>query len=325
MLFESLQLIPRSRAANRNAASAICRAMQVGPLPRRITAMFFLAFAIAFPLSIAIPLYGQPPTDTFRWVDFHSTQDQSIVVWVTRSMQVEKWTAIREMGVLYDAALVVTSDRSSPQSSPDTDTFTIWNASLTSHVIAPLLTGVNLRWFDWERFSDDGPSELTVLYDNCRECAASTFFTAFHYDLAHHMWTARWLRGGQGVLVWNAVPPSGTGVTWSQVYAVMGGADGRALLATWNHFDYGKQKRPSDTVFRYDVDTMTGLDRTVELTGHDAEEMESRLCRGQDTVQGLERGQDSALCIQLLNEQPQRKPVTTPPANNRGQSAAPRH
>jgi hypothetical protein len=26
-----------------------------------------------------------------------------------------------------------------------------------------------------------------------------------------------------------------------------------------------------------------------------------------------------------LNEQPQRKPVTTPPANNRGQSAAPRH
>jgi hypothetical protein len=299
--------------------------MQVGPLPRRITAMFFLAFAIAFPLSIAIPLYGQPPTETFRWVDFHSTQDQSIVIWVTRSMQVEKWTAIREMGVLYDAALVVTSDRSSPQSSPDTDTFTIWNASLTSHVIAPLLTGVNLRWFDWERFSDDGPSELTVLYDNCRECAASTFFTAFHYDLAHHMWTARWLRGGQGVLVWNAVPPSGTGVTWSQVYAVMGGADGRALLATWNHFDYGKQKRPSDTVFRYDVDTMTGLDRTIELTGHDEQEMESRLCRGQDTVQGLERGQDSALCIQLLNEQPQRKPVTTPPANNRGQSAAPRH
>ncbi len=299
--------------------------MQVGPPPRRISAVLFLAFAFAFPLAIAIPLCAQPPTDTFRWVDFHSTQDQSIVTWVTRSMQVEKWTSIREIGVLYDAALVVTSDRTSPQSPPDTDTFTIWNASLTSHVIAPLLTGVNLRWFDWERFSDDAPAELTVLYDNCRECAASTFFTAFHYDIAHHMWTARWLRGGQGVLVWNAVPPSGTGVAWTLVFAVMGGADGRALLATWNHFDYGKQKRPSDTVFRYDVDPMTGLDRTVELTGHDAEEMESRLCRGQDTVQGLQRGQDSALCIQLLNEQPQRKPVTTPPANNRGQSAAPRH
>jgi len=39
----------------------------------------------------------------FRWVDFHSSEDQSIVIWVTRSMQVEKWTAIREIGVLYDA------------------------------------------------------------------------------------------------------------------------------------------------------------------------------------------------------------------------------
>jgi hypothetical protein len=282
-------------------------------------------FGLVAILILAAPLRAQPPTDTFRWVDFHSTQDQSIIMWVTRSLQVEKWTAIREIGVLYDAALVVTTNRAQPQASPDADTFTIWNVSLASHVIAPLLTGVNLRWFDWERFVDGGEEELTILYDNCGECAASTFFTAFRYDVAHHMWTLRWQRGGQGVLVWNAIPPSGSGITWTQVYAVMGEPGGRALLATWNHFDYGKQKRPSDTVFRYDVDPMTGLDRTIELTGHDAQEMELRLCRGQDTVQGLERGQDSAACTQLLNQQPQRKPVTTPPGNNRGQSAAPRH
>jgi hypothetical protein len=288
--------------------------MDVGAPRHCLLPILLAAFAIAVPLS------AQPPTDTFRWVDFHSTQDQSIIVWVTRSLQVEKWTAIREIGVLYDAALVVTTTRANPGAAPSKDTFTIWNASLTSHVVAPLLTGVNLRWFDWEHFADEGPAELTVLYDNCSECAASTFFTAFHYDAAHQMWTARWLRGGQGVLVWNAVPPFGAGIAWTQVYAVMGGADGRALAATWNHFDYGKQKRPSDTVFRYDVDPMTGLERTVELTGEDAEAMELRLCRGQDTVQGLERGQDSALCTELLAKQPQRRPVTTPPANNRGQS-----
>jgi len=274
--------------------------------------------------AIIIPLRAQPPTDTFRWVDFHSSQDQSITVWVTRSLQVEKWTAIREIGVLYDAALVVTTNRATPESAPSTDSFTIWNASLTSHVIAPLLTGVNLRWLDREHFVDGGEGELTVLYDNCSECGASTFFTALHYDVAHHMWTVRWLRGGQGVLVWNAVPPTGAGITWTQVYAVMGGADGRALLATWNHFDYGKQKRPSDTIFRYDVDPMTGSERTVDLQGEDAEAMELRLCRGQDTVQGLERGQDSALCTELLAKNAPRKPVTNPPANNRGQSAPPR-
>jgi len=293
--------------------------MQVGLPPRR------LALLLLFATATVLPLHSQPPTDTFRWVDFHSTQDQSIVVWVTRSLQVEKWTAIREIGVLYDAALVVTTDRATPESAPSTDSFTIWNASLTSHVIAPLLTGVDLRWFDWEHFVDGGPGELTILYDNCRECAASTFFTAFHYDVAHHMWTLRWLRGGQGVLVWSGSQPNTPGLNWSQVYAVMGGADGRALLATWNHFDYGKQKPPSDTVFRYDVDPATGLDRMVELTRDDAKAMELRLCRGQDTIQGLERGQDSDVCTDLMGKQPQRKPVTTPPANNRGQSAAPRH
>jgi hypothetical protein len=289
--------------------------MQAGRPPRCFCLLLFVL------LSISIPLRAQPPTDIFRWVDFHSAQDQSIIVWVTRSLEVEKWTALREIGVLYDAALVVTTDRGRPDAPPSADTFTIWNASLTSHVIAPLLSGVDLRWFDWEHFADGGDAELTALYENCHECAASTFFAAFHYDVAHHMWTMRWMRGGQGVLVWNAGPPASSGISWAQVYAVMGGADGRALLATWNHIDYGKQKYPADTVFRYDVDPMTGLDRTVEMTGQDAQAMELRLCRGQDTVQGLERGQDSDLCRELMGKQPQRKPVTTPPANNRGRSA----
>ena len=288
-------------------------------LPR---GFLLVVFAV---LAFAAPLGAQPPTDTFRWVDFHSTQDESIILWVTRSLAVEKWTAIREIGLLYDAALVVTTYRAKPDASPSADTFTIWNASLTSHTIVPLLSGANLRWFEWQRFVDGGSQELTALYDNCGECAASTYFTAFRYDAARHAWTARWLHGGEAVLVWSSTPPTGTGITWTQVYAVMGGADGRALLATWNHFDYNKKdKRPSDTVFRFDVDPMTNMERTTELTGKDAEAMELRLCSGQDTIDGLARGQDSALCSEVLGKQPQRKPVTTPPANNRGRSTPPR-
>ena len=47
--------------------------------------------------------------DTFRWIDFHAQSDQDVVVWVTRALDNEKWTAIREIGVQYDAALVITS------------------------------------------------------------------------------------------------------------------------------------------------------------------------------------------------------------------------
>ena len=183
----------------------------------------------------------------------------------------EKWTAIREIGVVYDAALVVTTDRPTPSSPPSDDTFTIWNVSLTSHIVAPLLKGVNLRWFDWEHFADGAPEELTALYDNCHDCAASTYFTAFYYDIAHHMWAARWVRGGQGVLVWNAVQPSASGVAWTQVYAVMADPDGRALAAPPGITSTtASRERPSDTIFRYDVDPFSGLERTVELTGDDA-------------------------------------------------------
>ncbi len=284
---------------------------------------------IAIFLTAASTLPAQQTSGTFRWIDFHDVKDQNIVAWVTRSLEVEKWTAIREIGVVYDAALVVTVDRPTPQAPPSEDTFTIWNVSLTSHVVAPLLKGENLRWFDWERFADGAPEELTVLYDNCHNCAASTYFTALHYDIAHHMWAARWVRGGQGVLVWNAAQPSIPGIAWTQVFALLTDPGGRSQLVTWNHFDYGKQKPPSDTVFSFDVDPMTGIERTVELTKADAKSreetraMELRLCRGQDAVQGLERGQDSQVCAELLDAQPQRKPVTTPPANNRGRSAPP--
>jgi len=278
---------------------------------------------IVVSLAISIPIRAQQTSGSFRWIDFHEPKDQNIVTWVTRSLAVEKWTAIREIGVVYDAALVVTADRAKPQAAPDDDTITVWSVSLTSHVVAPLITGVNLRWFGWLRFADGSPEELTALYNNCRECAASTYFTAFHYDIAHHMWAARWIRGGQGVMVWSANGPTASGVEWTQVYAVMGGARGRALLCTWNHFDYGKERRPSDTVFRYDVDPVSGLERTVELSGDDADAMELRLCRGEDAVEGLGRGQDSALCTKLVGARAQRKPVTTPPANNEGRSTPP--
>ena len=78
----------------------------------------FIIFAAT--LLLSIPAHAQQTSGTFRWIDFHDAKDQNIVAWVTRSLQVEKWTAIREIGVVYDAALVVTTDRMGPQSPPAT-------------------------------------------------------------------------------------------------------------------------------------------------------------------------------------------------------------
>jgi hypothetical protein len=278
---------------------------------------------IAAMLAAATPLQAQQAPASFRWIDFHSAKDQDVAVWVKRSLEPEKWTAIREIGVEYDAALVVTTLRATPQSPPDADTFTVWYASLTSHVVAPLLKGANLRLLDWMPLADGRPPELGALYDDCNECAASTFFTAFYYDRPHHMWTTRWMRGGQGALAWTDNSPAGVALT--QVYAVLNEPNDREVIGTWSHFDYGKLKPAEDVVYRYDLDPYSKLERTQLLSGKEAKAMKQRLCGAQNATldSGLARGQDSALCQQMAPHRSERRPVTTPPANNHGRSVPP--
>ena len=283
--------------------------------PRAISATFSAMLFCAV-LASDLPAAAQQ-SDPFRWMDFHAQKDQDIVVWVTRSLTAEKWTAIREIGVQYDAALVVTTLRAAPDAAANADSFSVWSVSLTNHLITPLITGYNLRWINEMTFKEGGLPEVPILYDNCIECSADTYFTAFHFDMVQHGWASRWMRGGQGVPVSSQNVPAG--VSWTQLYAGLTDLDGRQYLATWSHFDYGAQKPPDDSLFRYDIDTFRGLERTELLTGKDAEAMKLRLCRG-DFVPGLAYGQDSTLCDQVGGPRPGRKPVTTPPGHNRGQS-----
>ena len=72
-------------------------------------------------LAAAPSLQAQQAPDSFRWIDFHNQKDQDTVVWVTRSLAVQDWTAIREIAVEYDAALVVTTNRANPQAAANAD------------------------------------------------------------------------------------------------------------------------------------------------------------------------------------------------------------
>ena len=264
---------------------------------------------------------AQQDSAQFRWVDFHSAADQPIIVWVTRALDPEKWTAIREIGVMYDAALVVTTQRSAPDALPSSDSFQLWSVNLSNHMKTPLLKGVNLRWVDWMNLRAGTPRELAILYDDCRDCDATTYFTTLHYDANQHILTPRWLRGGQTVPVWTATAPSG--VNLEQMYAVLADPDGTQFLAAWNHFDYGKQKPAEDYIYRYDVAPFSGIDRTVLVTNKDVETMKQRLCSAQSGQASTARGDVSELCKQEVHSRPVRRPTTTPPANNQGRSAPP--
>lgn len=284
--------------------------------------LFPRCWLVAGILVLASPCArSQDQPGPFHWVNFHEDKDQPYIVWVQRALAADKWTAIREIGVEYDAALVVTANRADPDASPANDTFTIWNVNLTNHARTTLLTGVNLRWLGWMQLQEVAPKELAMLYDDCRDCAATTYFTTLTYDLRQHIFVPRWLRGGQAAPVWTGTSPEGVKLT--QIYAVLTEPNGLDLMATWNHYDYGKQKDPDDYLYRYDVDPFSGLERARLLSGKEADAMKQRLCSAAGESQDRGRGQDSTQCQELLHGKPERKPVTTPPANNQGRSAPP--
>jgi hypothetical protein len=93
-------------------------------------------------------------------------------------------------------------------------------------------------------------------------------------------------------------------------------------MATWNHIDHGEEK-PEDSLFRYDLDPYSGLERTALVSGKDAQTQMQRICNAQGASPGLARGQDSELCQQSQKPRPTRKPNTRPPANNYGRSTPP--
>jgi hypothetical protein len=290
-------------------------------------------FSLGLLALTACPVVAQPDMSAFHWVDFHDPKDAPTIAWVTQALKAEKWTAIREIGVQWDSAIVVTSLRETPQSTPPSDKYTVWAVSLAKREVEPLLHGVNPRILNWTTFGGiyQQAPELALTYDDCYGCdAPSTFFTTLYYNFKDHAWRARWMHGDQAATLWSG----GTveGVTRTQIYGLLTEPPGRNVLATWNHIDYGNTKPAEDFVFVYGVDPTNFLEQTQGLSGAHAEEMELRLCKAgregeaqaDPALAELARGQDSELCRALIQAKtkarPMRRPATTPPANNHGVS-----
>lgn len=266
---------------------------------------------------------AQTQMDAFHWVNFHDAKDEPTVAWVTALLRAEKWTAIREIGVEYDAAIVETVNREEAQGNPALDVFTFWSVSLAKKQVELLLRASNPRVVDWTSFNGLTTPELGLIYDDCSQCAATTYFTTLYYSYAEHGWRARWVRGNQAAAL--HVAGHVDGVEHTEVYGVLTEHDGRQVLGKWDHFDYGKAKPAEDFVYEYSVDALTGLEQTHLLADPHSATLELRLCQI-DPLGGareLTAGQDSPLCQDLVkaNTKPERRrPVTTPPANNQGKS-----
>lgn len=233
----------------------------------------------------------------FSWTDLR--QDSERVAAVTKSLEGEKYTALREIAVVGDAALVITSTRANPTAKPEQDQYTAYSLDLKSPDQKPdlLMTGSHLQIRDWLRFIREGDTELVATYDDCSDCRATTFLTSFYIDEKTKKWRARWPREVAGAPLFSATPEN-AGET-DQAYALMVGDDGRAILVTWSHFQQKNGKKGEDYLFEYDVDPASGREHVRPIYGADAPPLKARLCKAEGEALGIASGQDTASCTQL--------------------------
>src|SRR5664279_835865 len=263
----------------------------------RLCSRWVLLLVLALTVGTKFSGAQVPVLDGFSWLDLKSDTDK--VAAVTKALETQKYTALREIAVVDDAALAITTTRDNPQAQPEFDHYIVYSVSLKDGSVQQLLAASRLRLLDWERFTRDGQSELLATYDDCTNCMATTFLTSFYIDPKTKLWNARWKREKSGAPL--VAQNTGAGEQ-EHIYALLAGSDGRVVLATWQHYQQqNKGAQSSDYLFEYLVDPFNGEEFSRPLLGNDAKAMKFRLCQGGEQILGIAGGQNSSVCPLVLH------------------------
>ena len=165
-----------------------------------------------------------------------------------------------------------------------------------------MLDGTNLKYIDWQKFYEYDTPELVATYEDCSQCKATTFLTAFYIDRKTRHWGARWRREVAGAPLFSADPAK------NYVYALFMIVDQRVVLDTWVSYPKAEEisSRGGEFLFEYRIDIPSDQGTSRPLTGRDVL-VKQRLCAGQSVVFGIAGGQDGEACAAILGKVPSRK------------------
>lgn len=267
-----------------------------------ITSMNYQHLAVLALILFSVTAQSQVP-DGFHWVDFR--KEVSTVSNVEKALKAENYTAIREIGVRGDFALVMTVQREATQPTPLGDSWAVYNISTTDWSVHKLISGYNLEIKDWISFQSKDEQDLGVVYMDCWECEPASVFTALHYD-ARTGWRARWVnekdpvRPGIAFLITDVGDPY-TDEDVDQIFAVVTPRGGAAAVGTWYHSRDLSSGKITESASRFDVDPRTGEDKSIVLTGPAALKWELQLCKAAVSPYGLSQGQSSRACKRVMS------------------------
>jgi hypothetical protein len=266
---------------------------------KRTQARFNPVKLLLVSLAISASAHGQTPAG-FHWVDFK--RESATVQKIEQALKGEDYTAIREIGVSSDSALVMVIQREADQAVPEGDQWSVYNVSMKSGHVETLLLGYSLQIKGWISFRSRDEQDLGIVYLHCWECEPASLFTAFHYD-PRDGWRARWVnkenvkQPGITFRVTDVGDPY-TSEDVDQVFAVLA-PNGVASVGTWYHSRDLATGKISDDVAKFSVDPSTGEDKTTGLAGSKANEWELQLCKARDSWSTPAMGQSSRACKQL--------------------------
>lgn len=232
---------------------------------------------------------------------------------VRRALHDQSITAIREVGIEENYALVMTVSREAGAPTPDYDLWSIYNISLATGKSQLLIGGYGVTLLDW---IGTGNHELALTYYDCWECEAARFFTTLHF-VKGIGWRARWPNKSEawtvpqpGVLVSTSDIPESSDEQVDLVFAIVAtqvNGSGFAV-GSWFHKHNVATGKIDDKVERYSIDQSTGLDRTEKLAGQEALKWEQAICSPANIMIQPSTGQSSRLCRVLLSGSANRKP-----------------
>jgi hypothetical protein len=247
----------------------------------------------------------------FSWVSIET--DQATMAVVRRAVHGASITAIREVGVKGEFAIVMTVSREQGAPTPDYDLWSIYNVSMTTGTAQILVSGYGVKLLDWIGRNSD---ELAITYYSCWECEATTMFTTLHFkpDVG---WGARWPNKVQDV---RYPQPGAVALTdiddiydddredVDQVFAVVTLPNNDFAVGFWLHSNNSKLKLEDD-VERYSIDPTSGRDIVERLVGPRARTWKRQICTRSDILRTLSSGQNTKACRSVVRPPVQNKNI----------------
>jgi len=143
-------------------------------------------------LALALPV-AQCQEKPFQWLDFK--RDTDLLAKVMSALRETEYTHVREVGLVGNHALAVTSTRPKDVTDfgfyTDLDRYQAFAVDLENGKARQIWSGYDFEMAGEANFETSAVPDMLFRYKNCVECEPGTYLASFAFDSERTTWTLR--------------------------------------------------------------------------------------------------------------------------------------